>query len=92
MMLILAIAGLMIALDIAAILIALAAMRSADARPGPLRTNAVIYGAICVAAAAGLMMLANWTGSYVLSVLSLGASVMPLLIVFAPAFARADRA
>lgn len=92
MMLILAIAGLMIALDVAAILIALAAMRSADARPGPLRTSIVIYGAVAAVAAGTLLMLANWTGSYVLSVLSLGASILPLLIVFAPAFARVDRA
>lgn len=92
MMLILAIAGLMIALDIAAILIALAAMRSADARPGQFRISLVVYGATCAGVAAGLLALANWTGSYVLSVLALGASVLPLLIVFAPAFARVDRA
>ena len=87
MTMLLAFAGILIALDAIALLMAVGALRQGNG----MTLSTIFYAAIALAGSIVLLVLGNWSQSMMLAAFSLVASCFPLIIVILPGLARSTR-
>ena len=80
----LAVAGILIALDAIALLMAVGAMRQGTG----MKPATIAYGAMALVCSILLLAIGNWSESFLLAVFALIAACLPLVIVILPGLAR----
>jgi hypothetical protein len=89
MTMLLAIAGILIALDAIAVLMAVGALRQGSG----MTLGTVFTAGAALAASIGLLVLGNWSESFVLAAIAAITACFPLVIVILPGLTRrSDRA
>jgi hypothetical protein len=85
MTMLLAIAGILIALDAIALLMAVGALRQGS---GGMSLSTIAYGGAALIGSIVLLVLGNLSESSLLAVLAIGTACLPLLIVILPGLTR----
>jgi hypothetical protein len=84
-----AIAGILVALDAIALLMAVGALRQGSG----MTLSTIAYAGAALIGSIVLLVLGNWSGSLVQAMLAVGTACLPLVIVILPGLThRSDRA